>query len=161
MLITSLKTSNERPENLPHPTEEVPAVQKSIALAIFVIVLLTIPFYAFYLGSNPGAVILFFSLLLIVLSMIFIRSIIRKTGIPKEEWISSVFVSGFIFLAVALITFSLKMTTTFGSNIDNYINMLLIKKSEFFLLFLALLAAPVIFLYEELRAKRKPAALKG
>ncbi|MEQ8171670.1 MAG: hypothetical protein ABRQ38_22460, partial [Candidatus Eremiobacterota bacterium] len=53
------------------------------------------------------------------------------------------------------ITLNIKMNSFFGSNIDNYMSVLVVKKLQFLAVFFMLLIVPAMFICEEYLVKRK------
>ena len=84
---------------------------------------------------------------------------IRKSGIPREEWVSRLVVSGLLFFTVAGITLNIKMNSFFGSNMGNYISVLAVKKIQLLVVFFMLLIVPALFIYEDYLVKRKLSAI--
>ncbi|MEQ8221934.1 MAG: hypothetical protein ABRQ37_06495 [Candidatus Eremiobacterota bacterium] len=162
IILFSLRRRTSDKKQADMNSNEVSRTQKIVTGIIFTLVLLTVPLYAIYIGTDVRGILLFFSLLMVVLAIIFIRSIIRRSGIAREEWLSRLVVSGLLFFTVAGITLNIKMNTFFGSNMDNYMSVLAVKKMQFLLVFFMLLIVPALFICEEYLVKRKLAAdMKG
>jgi len=98
---------------------------------------------------------MFFSLFMLVLAMIFIRTIIRRSGIPADEWKKRLIISGSLFFIAAFMTWSIKVNTFFGSSMDNFLAVLIVKKEQFLIVFLLLLIAPIMFIGEEYIVKKR------
>ena len=135
-------------------SNEAPGKQKVAVAIIFVISLLTAPLYAVHIGTSVKSIILFFSLIMLTLGLLLVRSIIRRAGIPKKEWISRVAISGILFISVSLITLNIKTNTFFGASFSNFFSVLGVKKIQFIIVFLLLLLAPCLFFIEEYMVKR-------
>jgi len=136
-------------------SERAPEKQQIIAAIVFITILLTIPLYALYIGTDVKGIIMFFSLFMLVLAMIFIRTIIRRSGIPADEWKKRLIISGSLFFIAAFMTWSIKVNTFFGSSMDNFLAVLIVKKEQFLIVFLLLLIAPIMFIGEEYIVKKR------